>query len=431
MPLVRANGSIVTESGHDAETRHYVHLSEDLAGMEVPEHPSDADIAAARELLVDDLLGDFLLKDRSDVAHAISAIITPLVRPQLPTSPAYAVNGLMMGVGKGLLLSVISNIVAGANPSLNMLPQTEDEMRKSLTATLYSGVTAVYYDETEVIDSAVMNGFITAESWADRRLGVTERIEMPNRSVVVFAGNNIVVSGDAVRRIVQIRLYTDTPNPESRTGFRHADLKAWVADNRRELLRACLILIRAWFDRGQPVPDHPARMGSFERWQDMMGGILMVAGIDGLLDGWFEQRAASDIDGRHWSAHLRWLAEHYGDDEFTARAAAYDLRSDDEAEYPPGLEDIADKPSAARELGKAWSKQADRWRPNNLRITKVAEGAGGRMRWRVQRFDEALGGPAMSVTVGGSAAPEPASKMPAEPGRPMPVITDVDDAGVA
>ncbi|UZF54048.1 hypothetical protein LH935_14880 [Gordonia polyisoprenivorans] len=428
VPLVREDGSIVTESGYDEETRHYVHLSEDLIGLSVPEHPTEADIAAARALLVEGLLGDFLLKDRSDVAHAVSALITPLVRPLLPTSPGFVVNGLQAGVGKGLLLNVMSTIVAGQNPSLSMLPKTEDDMRKSLTAILYSGATAIFFDETAEIDSAVLNGFITAESWSDRRLGVTERIEMPNRSTIVFAGNQVVVIGDAARRMVQIRLHTDEPNPESRTGFRHGDLKGWVVESRRELLRACLVLIAAWFDKGQPVPDHPARMGSFERWQDMMGGILMVAGIDGLLDGWFEQRAASDIEGQHWSAHLQWLADHYGDDEFTARTAANDLKYDDEAEYPPGLEDLGEKASAARELGKAWSKQADRWRANGLRIVQIAAGAGGRMKWRVQRYDEATGGP-VSVIADSAAAtpPAPAPSIPAEPGRPMPVITDLDE----
>lgn len=145
------------------------------------------------------------------------------------------------------------------------------------------------------------------------------------------------------------------------------------------------------------------------------------------MDGWFEQRSDADIEGKHWSAHLAWLADHYGDDEFTARTAANDLRHDDEAEYPPGLEDVGDKPSAARELGKAWSKQADRWRPNGLRITKVAEGAGGRMKWRVQRFDAATGEPATSVVAGGPAEPAPVAAMPAEPGRPMPTITDIDE----
>ncbi|WP_345313026.1 hypothetical protein [Gordonia alkaliphila] len=433
VPLVREDGSVVTESGYDVATRHYVHLSDELAGLSVPEHPSAAEVEAARSLLVEDLFGDFLLKDRADVAHAVAALITPLVRSLLPTSPGFAVNGLQAGVGKGLLLHVLSTVVAGVNPSLAMLPGNEDEMRKSLTALLHSGATSVFFDETSEIDSAVLNGFITAESWSDRRLGVTERIEMPNKSVVVFAGNNIAIIGDAARRMVQIRLHTNNPNPESRTGFRHSDLKVWVADHRCELLAACLTLIRAWFDAGRPVPSHAARMGSFERWQDVLSGILSVAGIDGLLEGWFEQRAAADTEGQHWSAHLRWLADHYGDDEFTARTAASDLCFDEDAEYPPGLENLSEKSSsAARELGKAWSKQADRWRPNGLRIVRTAEGQGGRMKWRIEEFDTAVGGPA--ATTAQVPAPveraTPAPKMPAEAGRPMPVITDLD-GGVA
>ncbi|WP_040519466.1 hypothetical protein [Gordonia malaquae] len=428
VPLVRADGSVVTAAGYDAETRHYVHLTDDLIGLDVPDSPTRQDIGDAVQLLVVDLLGDFAFKDRSDVAHAIAAILTPLVRTLLPTSPGFAVNGLQMGIGKGLLLFVISTVVSGLMPPLAMLPSNEDEMRKSLTAILHSGQTIVFFDETAELDSAVLNGFMTAERWSDRRLGVTERIEMPNTAVVFFAGNQMVILGDAARRIVQIRLHTDEPNPENRTGFRHSDLKGWVVENRARLLRACLVLIRAWFDAGQPVPDHSFRMGSFERWQDMIGGILMVAGIEGFTEGMAEQRADADFEGQHWAAHLAWLSDKYGDGEFTARTAADDLRYDDEAEYPPGLENLVEKSSAARELGKAWSKQTDRWRPNGLRIVRSVAGQGGRMKWRIEQFDETAGGPVESAAA--TSAPPPAPKMPAEGGRPMPVITDLDE-GVA
>ncbi|ANQ74407.1 hypothetical protein [Rhodococcus sp. 008] len=425
VPVVRPDGSIVTASGYDAATRHYVHLADDLTGLTVPDSPTDDEIAAARTLLVDDLLGDFAFKAQSDLAHAVAALVTPVLRPLLPTSPGLAVNGLQAGIGKGLLLDVVSTIVAGSKPELAMLPGTEDEVRKTLTAYLHSGQTAVFFDETAELQSAVLSGCITAESWSDRRLGVTERISMPNKVVFFFAGNQMVIAGDMARRVVQIRLHTDAPNPQNRMDFRHSDLKAWVAENRSDLLRALLILCRAWFVRGQPVPEHAFRMGTFERWQDMVGGILMVAGVGGFLDGMAEQRLAADFDGQCWVDHLGWLAETFGVRKaFTAKEAADSICIGSDADTPPGLESLADR-ADPRALGKAWAKQADRWR-ENLRIVKVGTGQGGRVKWLIEQYTATTTGGTAPTPPTPPAAPALARRMPAEPGRPMPVITDLD-----
>lgn len=382
VPVVRRNGSIVTETGYDPETRIYVDLADDIAGIEVPDSPTDADIAAARSLLIDDMLVDFLMKDQSDRAHAVAALLSPLIRPLVPTCPGLVINGLQPGVGKGLAMATISTVVSGTAPQLAMLPDNDDEMRKTLTAYLHAGKTSIFFDETHKLASAVLNGCITAESWSDRKLGVTERIEMPNKACLYFAGNQIEISGDMARRAVQIRLHTDEPDPQNRDGFKH-ELPTWAVENRAALLRACLILVRAWFDRGQPEAPRTFRFGSFEKWQDVIGGILHVAGIPGFLEGMDEQRKAADFEGQFWSAHLAWLADKFGVGvEFTAKKAGHELLSDEDAEPPFGLESLTDKPDA-RALGKAWATQADRWR-SGLRIVKIGAGQGGRTKWAIE-----------------------------------------------
>lgn len=428
VPVIRPDGSFVTEPGYDLETGYYVSLSDDIAGIEVPESPTDAEVAKARNLLIDDLFVDFLLKDRSDMAHAVAALLSPFVRPIVRTCPGFVVNGLQPGVGKGLVLTTISTVVSGAAPEFAMLPDNEDEMRKTLTAYLHAGKTSIFFDETHKLASKVLNGCLTAESWSDRKLGVTERIEMPNVACMYFAGNQIEISGDMARRAVQLRLHTDEPDPQNRDGFKH-ELPGWATENRRELLQACLTLIRAWYNRGKPKAQRAFRFGSFEQWQDVLGGILEVAGIPGFLEDMDEQRQAADFDGQCWIAHLSWLAETFSvGQDFVARDASEKMLDDPDAETPPELERLL-KDSDPRALGKAWATQADRWRAG-LRIVNRGTAGGHRTKWAIEKHDTSTPGEPSDAAPASHPAPAPAAvtkQLPDGLGRPMPVISDLDE----
>ncbi|PCC26652.1 hypothetical protein CIK75_02200 [Glutamicibacter sp. BW78] len=426
VPVVRPDGSIVTETGYDPETGLYVALADDIAGISVPDSPTDADIAEARDLLTKDLLVDFLLQDQSDMAHAVAALLSPLVRPLVPTNPLLVINGLQPGVGKGKLASTMSTVVAGRAPNLAMLPDNEDEMRKALTAYLYAGSTSVFFDETHRLDSAVLNGCVTAESWSDRKLGVTERIEMPNRACFFFAGNHVEISGDTARRVVQIRLHTDVPNPQNRDGFKH-DLPQWAGEHRPALLRACLILVRAWFDRGQPEAPRAFRFGSFERWQDVLGGILAVADIPGFLEGMDEQRDVADFEGQCWTAHLSWLADTCPVGRpFTAKGVSEKLLTDADAETPPGLERLL-KETDPRALGKAWATQVGRWRDGH-RLINNGVGQARRTNWLIEEYSPTSSSPATPTVANTVPVPTGRRTVPDEPGRAMVEIDDLDDA---
>lgn len=434
-PLVRMDGSIVTDPGYDPESRHVIALSPELDGFSVPQHPTDDQVAAAVQLLTDELLGDFLLASDTDMAHAVAALLTPLLRPILPTAPFLVVDGLQRGVGKGKLLAVIAVIGTGYTPSMSILPTNEEEMRKTITSILHEGSTMLMWDEVQAIDSASLNSLVTAESWSDRKLGATKQIEMPNRSTIYFAGNNVIISGDAVRRAVTIRLSTDEPNPENRSGFRH-ELPTWAFDNRQELLEACMTLITAWIDRGRPAAPRAFQFGSFERWQDVLGGILMVAGIPGFLDGLEDRRQDTDYEDQYWSAHLAWLCEEFDVGvSFTAREARTKARADVNAEMPPGLEtDVT-----ARVLGQHYATQVGRWR-GGLRLQRAGQGQGGSVKWVLEEYTPAGTGQAnasthqaTSLAASGVVAPAsvPRRMQPLTNGACQPVVTDLPtEAGV-
>jgi putative DNA primase/helicase len=115
------------------------------------------------------------------------------------------------------------------------------------------------------------------------------------------------------RRIVRIRLDAACENPNLRTGFKHPRLKAWVRENRGGLVRACLVLVRAWVAAGKPVGE--SMLGSYENWAAVLGGILGVAGVPGFLSNWVEMAGEVNSTDGAWRAMVgRWW-ERYRDTE--------------------------------------------------------------------------------------------------------------------
>jgi hypothetical protein len=94
-------------------------------------------------------------------------------------------------------------------------------------------------------------------------------------------GNNVQPSAEIARRTVWIRLDSNRERPWERTDFRHPDLLGWAKAHRGELVTAALILIQAWVQAGMPAG--PYVKGSYDRWAQVMGGILDTASIPGFL----------------------------------------------------------------------------------------------------------------------------------------------------
>lgn len=126
---------------------------------------------------------------------------------------------------------------------------------------------------------------------------------MPVRCIWIATGNNPVLSGEIARRTVRIRLDAKTDQPWLRTQFRHPDLRGWIKENRGDLVWAALTLIRWWFVRGRPKAT-TQKLGGFESWSEVIGGILQTAGYKGFLSNLQDFYAASDTEGAAWRAFV-------------------------------------------------------------------------------------------------------------------------------
>lgn len=367
-PFVRPDGTIVTEPGYDEATRTILMPDEVFTGLEVPENPTPEELAAARDLILTEWLGDFPLDADADRANLLALVVTPAIRGMVPRAPMAVVDGLQMGVGKNLLADSLLTVYTGhAAQPMNWVEEG-DELRKQITSAFRTGAEFFVFDEAHVLDGAALAQALTAETWQDRILGVSTMANFPNRVTWMSLGNNVQVRGDITRRVYRIALRPRYANPQDRRAetFRHPgtsglDLLSWTRKNRRELMTAILTVVRAWFAAGQPYPKRGVSFGSFEVWEKITGGIVETAGLEGFLSNLKVWRSESDFDSQYWMGHLAWLHEQFGEEKFRTadvKTRALTLGTDNYS-APPKLDDPSEK-TYGKALGEAYGRIRDR-----------------------------------------------------------------------
>ncbi len=262
-PTFAADGSLVVADGYHATNGLWHHRTlTDLSP--VPEAPDAAAIAAARNTLLD-ILADFPFIDDASRANAVALILLPFVRPLIagPT-PLHAVDAPSPATGKDLLVKSALLPALGQEVGATTAAKDPDEWRKKITSALLADSPAILWGNVvQRLDSEHWAAVLTDTIWRDRQLGHTRELLLPNRAVWTTTGNNLAFSRELARRVVWIRLDARMETPESRSGFRHPNLVAYVRGQRTELVHAALTLVRAWLAAGQPAGTQV--MGSFEQ----------------------------------------------------------------------------------------------------------------------------------------------------------------------
>lgn len=386
IPFVRPDGTVCTSPGYDETTRTFLELDPELQGLDVPQSPDSATVQRAVHLLMDELLTDFPFHTQADRANALATLLTPFVRDLIPTSPLAVIDAKEAGSGKNLLGDIISILVTGK--SAQPLPYTTDdpEQRKVITSAFRSGVSMLLFDEAHELEGASFARALTSHSYQDRVLGMSHLAEFPNNRTWVSLGNQVQVRGDMARRVYRVRLEYPGASPENRAAeeFKHPDLRQWATDNRRQLVRACLTLVRAWFASGKPSVPLAFRMGSFERWQETLAGVLAVAQVDGFLGNTQQWRSESDFERQHWVAHLEWLGQKFASQEFTAAEVMHALRQQRDGEHPHDMNDPFQE-GYARRLGQAYARIRDRILDGLQLVKSDKTGHDNVGKWRIRR----------------------------------------------
>ena len=282
-PVFAPSRELVSKSGYHEETGMFLYFPERTLARGVPDRPSAGEMALARSIIFDELLGDFPFVGDADLANAVATLLLPFVRLMMdgPT-PIHVVESPTPGTGKGLLAEVVCIPSLGRGPAIMTEARDEDEWRKRLTAKLLQGPLVVLLDNVKHrLDSAALSAALTAETWEDRILGESRVVRLPITCTWLATANNPSLSLEVARRVVPIRIDSGLEKPSERKGFRHPKLARWARRNRGKLVWSALTLVQGWIAAGAPSGEET--MGSYDEYTEVMGGILRVAGIPGFL----------------------------------------------------------------------------------------------------------------------------------------------------
>jgi hypothetical protein len=220
--------------------------------------------------------------------------------------------------------------------------------------------------DRRALQSPSLASVLTTVTWTDRVLGGSKMVSVPNHGLWLMTGNNPRLDTELVRRCIRIRIVPKSDRPWLRKDFKHPELIDWVKANRSALVHAVLTLVLGWIAAGKPIGKQ--RLGSFEEWSEIVGGILGVAEIDGFLANLDQLYEQADQAGQKWREFITaWWTEFQDEEKQVADLNAFCERRG------LMLEVRGDRSSRSQEirLGNALSNCRDK-RFGSLEIKKVA-----------------------------------------------------------
>lgn len=404
VPVLRPDGSIYDEPGHDPITRYVYRPPYDYPPM--PARPTQGDAATAAATLAG-LISEFPISNEGGRPAWLALVLSLIARQAFDGPvPLTVVDSTTPGTGKTLLADAAAMIATGRGAARTPWSDEDEELRKRITAIAMAGDPVVLLDnlpQGQQITAPCLDAALTAAVWRDRVLGRTEMIEFPMLASWVVTGNNVSAVGDTMRRSLRIRLEADSDKPEERSGFKHDPLLPYLRRERPRFVMAALTILRGYILAGSPRQDIP-RYGSFEGWSDLIRSSIVWAGRGDpcaaliarepdadmaaeahlqLLMAWRE----ADITGGGLTTRgvLGLAAGRCGDSEnFVATPEiSEDLRS--------ALEDLLPQPGGgpppSAKLAGLLRRLKGRWRVNDngerLRFETTTKARGGAMRWAV------------------------------------------------
>lgn len=405
-PVLRPDGSVLSAPGYDPSTELLYLPEPGLVVDDVPESPTDDDVAHAVKVITEPI-GEFPFNTDHDRANFIGAWMTPLLRTLTP--PPYKLLTLeahQPGSGKTLLANIIRHTHGGIFRS--EMPEDDAELQKQVTTILgfTTGASVVFDNVSGVLKSSTLAGLLTSARWDNRVLGGNTLKQCANDRLWIVTGNNLTIGGDLVRRVLRVVIDPGEPHPELRTGFTIDNPADWVLGHRAEILHAFLVLIRSWVVAGRPVG---AAMGSdgYAKWLRTVGGILTHAGISGAFHDPSTRLEIGQEDDE-WRDFLTAVYDSFGTDTWTVRELLD--RLDDYGVRPNGIPshalpgDLESRAarngpgSIAKSLGRWLMNCAGRW-AGDLCVRVAGTDRSHVKRWRIHTH----GGMSGNVTV----TPEP------------------------
>jgi len=278
-PVLLPDHSVLTTPGYHADSG-ILYRSNGIH-LEINTGPTREDAIRAVAVLRE-IFCDFPFASPADFSVILSGLLSLLTRFAFPgPAPLHALDGSTRGVGKTLLVDLISLIAFGWKIAKMPPCNDEEEWRKRIMTIALTGELAVLIDNVrDTLGDPSLDAALTTDGdWTDRRMGKMESASAPLTAVFFCTGNNLQFGEDTARRTIKCRLNSPLEHPEARSGFTHPDIVRHVLANRKSLLEAALTIPLAYCRAGMPDQASP-KFGSFEGWSDLVRSGLIWAGCE-------------------------------------------------------------------------------------------------------------------------------------------------------
>jgi hypothetical protein len=301
-PTLRSDGSILESVGYDAATGL---LFDPGTTSFQPLTPSPTlDQARSALTILRTPFDEFPWCEESDRSAALAAILAALVRRSIRTCPLFAYRAPQMRSGKSLLARCVGVISTG-RPVPCMSPgKDEEELSKRIFAVFLEGDAAVCIDNVEhPLEGQSLCTALTEDVFKGRILGKSENAQVPTQTLWLATGNNLQFNGDLVSRVIPVDLDAGCEHPEERS-FK-INIRKFVAENRAQLVRAGLTILRAYHVAGRPAQGLQP-YGGFEEFSDWIRPALVWVGEPDCCEGRRRLEATDPILTRLKSAIIHW-----------------------------------------------------------------------------------------------------------------------------
>ena len=275
-PYLRPDGSLMTAAGYDPATGMFGVF--DAREFSVPAKPTRAQAVAALALLKG-LLTEFSFGGDTDLAAALVAMLTAVVRPSLAHAPMFHARAHMVGSGKSYLCELITAFATPQRGTPTTFPGDDEECRKLLLAELLRVPAVIEFDNLtgDLVAHKSLCTALTSEHMSGRILGVSKTATVNTRALFLSSGNNVGPVQDMTRRCLTIHLSPECEVPAARS-FTRPDLVRDVLRERGRYVSAALTIVRAWVVSGRPLAECQSLAG-FSDWSALCRQSLLWLGL--------------------------------------------------------------------------------------------------------------------------------------------------------
>jgi hypothetical protein len=354
-PIIRADGSILSDPGYDVQTGMLFLPDEGLDALNIPDNPTAADVKRARELILTPL-EEFPFVSEDDRATYIGLAFTPALRQLFP--PPYqmgVITATNPASGKTFLATMLRILHGGVQRG--EMPRDDAELRKSITAVLMdtTAPVVIFDNLAGVVKSPVLDSLLTSDTHSDRWLGHNMSVTAANDRLWIATGNNAQFAGDLGRRIAPVHLDPPEANWQQHK-FKIKDIEGWMSEHRGEYLAAILTISRGWINDGKPAKR--VRSDSFGTWVEGLRGMLTYAGFTGMFGGSFNANAVTE-DDQEWADFLAELYRVFQGIPFTVADIITSLKTPDQSGIGGSKE--VDASRLPGDLTDKWAQEANRF----------------------------------------------------------------------